>query len=162
MNDGTIKIYALAVCFASLMCGTIATGFFLFNVVKLVAPEATIDPNIIRQYSSDEVFRNSHYFNTGTRFSSYAIAPGGVTTAIGPGGAIARSVPLMNDQSNTSELSEEEIEKSRLQQLDAVISSHKFRARQGIILQIIIVLISSVLFIAHWKLAKKLNRETST
>ena len=153
MNSGTIKIYALAVCFASLMCGAIATGFFLFNMVKVVAPEATIDPNTIRYYSSNEAFRNSPF---------YSARAGSVPFAIAQGHMIAPPVPIMINPANTPELSEEEIEILRLKQLNAVLSSHKFRARQGIILQTIIMLISLVLFIAHWKLAKRLTRESST
>lgn len=153
MNNGTIKIYALAVCFASLMCGAIATGFFLFNILKIVVPEATIAPDTIRYYSSNEVFRNSQFYSARARAIPLAIAPGAI---------MMPPLPTTNDPSDTPKLSEEEIEKLRLQQRDAVLSSHTFRARQGIILQIIIILISLVLFIAHWKLAKKINNESIT
>jgi len=135
------------------MCGAIATGFFIFNMVKVVAPVATIDPNTMRYYSSNEAFRNSPFSSARAGFAPFAIASGRV---------ISPPVPIINDQTNTPELSEEEIEKLRLQQLNAVLLSHKFRAKQGIILQTIIMLISLVLFIAHWKLAKKLTRESNT
>ena len=146
MNNKTIKIYALAVCFASLMCGAIVAGFFLFNMIKVVAPEATIDPNTIRYYSSNEAFRNSPFSSARAR-PPFARAPPGIIT---------------NYPTDTPELSKEEIENIRLQQLNAVLSNHAFRARQGIILQTIIMLISLVLFIVHWKLAKKLTLESST
>ena len=140
MNNRTTRIYALAVCFASLMCGAIATGFFLFNMIKVIAPEATIEPNTIRYYSSNEAFRNS-------RFSSARARP--VPFAIASGVVMAPPVPITNDPTDTPELGEEEIENLRLQQLNAVLSNHTFRARQGIILQTIIMLISLVLFIVQ-------------
>ena len=153
MSNGYLKIYALAVCFASLMCGAITIGVFLFNIVKVVAPEATIDPNTISYYSSNEAFRNSPFSSARARPLPYAIASGGV---------IAPRALIMNDQTNTPELSEEQIENLRVKQLNAMLSNHKFRARQGIIQQAIIILISLVLFIAHWKLAKKLTHKPST
>ena len=153
MSDGNIKIYALAVCFASLMCGAITTGVFLFNIVKVVAPEATIDPNTISYYSSNEAFRNSPFSSARARPLPYAI---------GSGGVIAPRAAIINDSTDTPELSEEEIENLRVQQRNAMLSNHKFRARQGIIQQTIIILISLLLFIAHWKLAKKLTQNSST
>ena len=148
-----MKIYALAVCFASLMCGTIVTGLLLYNIVKIVAPESTIDPNTLHYYSSNEAYRNSPFSAARIGYPPIAIASGRV---------FAPPVTITNAQTNTPELSEEEIEKQRLQQLDSVLTGHKFRARQGIIQQSIIMLLSLVLFVAHWKLAKKFNRDSST
>ena len=133
------------------MCGAIATGFFLFNILKIVAPEATISPGTISYYSSNESFRNSPFYSARARPVPFAIAQGGM---------IAPPIAMINNPANTPELSEEEIENLRLQQLEAVLSNHKFRARQGIILQTIIMLIALILFIVHWKLAKKLTHES--
>lgn len=149
-----MKIYALSVCFASLICCAITTGFFLFNIVKIVAPEATIDPNTMRYYTSSEAFRNSPFYSVRANPRPFAMGMGPVDVILPP--AQLRSSPT-----DTPELSEGEIDKLRLQRRDAVISGHTFRARQGIILQTIIMLISLVLFAGHWKLAKKLTHESS-
>ncbi len=152
MNNGIMKIYALAVCFTSLLCCAITASFFLFNMVKLIAPEATIDPNMMHYYASREAYRNSPYFPARARPAAFAL---------GPGGVIMPPAPARNDPTNTPELTEEEIDKLRLQQLDSVITRHTFQARRGVILQIIIMLISMGLFTVHWKLAKKLTQESS-
>ncbi|MBT6042373.1 MAG: hypothetical protein HOH14_02640, partial [Gammaproteobacteria bacterium] len=55
----SIRIYALAVCFVSLLCAAITSGFALYNLISLVAPSATIEPSRVQFYSSNEAFLNS-------------------------------------------------------------------------------------------------------
>ena len=52
----SIRIYALAVCFVSIICVAITSGFSLYNFITLVAPEFTIEPNRLQSYSSNAVF----------------------------------------------------------------------------------------------------------
>ena len=40
----SIRFYALAVCFVSVICIAITTGFALYNLMTLAAPQLTIDP----------------------------------------------------------------------------------------------------------------------
>lgn len=150
MNGGTLKIYALAVCFSSLMCGAIASGFFLFNTVKLIAPEATVDPNTLKFYGSSGAFRVSSIHQSATNRVMVA-GPSG-EMLVPP--ALALSAPPQ-----TRELSDEELEKRRVEQYQNVLANHRFRARQGIILQTIIMLICAGLFFSHWRLVKKLSRD---
>ena len=55
----SIRIYALAVCFVSIICVAITSGFALYNLITLMAPEVTIDPSRLQSYSSNEVFVRS-------------------------------------------------------------------------------------------------------
>ncbi len=148
MNDGFIKVYALAVCFAALTCGAVTTGFFLYNAVKVVVPEATMDPYLTSQYSSNEAFRGLAPYP--------GMGDGPMSLAVGPDGALmSPGVPTPRDKTDMPQPSDQEIEKLRLRQLDAAISSHRGSAQQGMILQAIILLICSILFIVHWNLCKK-------
>lgn len=148
MSNGILKIYALSVCFASLMCGAIATGFLLFNLVKIIAPTATIDPSTLNNYSSSVAFRNSPYNPENARAMPFVLSSSGT--------AVAQPLPT-TDSGKRPKLSDEELEDLRIKRLSTVIANHQFRAKQGIILQTIIILITTVLFFTHWKLAKKLN-----
>lgn len=146
-----MKIYALAVCFASLLCGAITTGVFIYNVVKISFPEATIDPGLIRHYSSNEEFLRSPFYPRGPALVHFAGT-----------GFPALPMPdprLHGEQTEEPVLSDKEITKLREKGLRNTIESHQFRARQGLILQTIIILISAVLFAIHWQLAKKFSNE---
>jgi len=148
MHNGSLKIYALSVCFATLLCGAIATGFFLFNLIKIVAPEATIDPSTLSIYSTNEAFRNSPFNPANGRPAAFAIAPSG---------AMMNQLPPAFAPADDQALGEEDIEKLRLSRLNSIISNHQFRARQSLILQSIIMLICAALYLSHWKLAKKFS-----
>lgn len=146
MDNGPIRIYALAVCFSSLLCGAVTLGFFLYNTVKVIAPRATIDPGIMHDYSSNEAFRNSPFYHAENR---------SVPFTIGPGGAMLSPAPNTDEADSMPELTDKEIETLRSKQFEARLFSHRGRAKQDIMLQAIIILISSGLFMVHWKLAKK-------
>ncbi len=143
-NNAILKIYALAVCFTSLMCGAISSGFLIFNIIKFVAPQTAIDPSTLALLQSTQAFKSSMY-NPNiaqpvplARFSAHA----GVLP------------PVMPVQPNTQQppLDSAALEKLRLQQLQNMIDRQRFQARQSLIMQTIIVFITSILFYAHWRL----------
>lgn len=141
MSGQILRIYAMAVCFFSLMCGSIALGIGLFNIVKLAAPSATINPVSMQHLQSPEVFRQSPQVAARLRSPAFFV----------PG----QPFPGPRDPvGEMEELSDEELEAMRVRQLEQAYDSHRFRARQGLIQQSIIVFISVVLFLLHWRLAR--------
>ena len=54
MPRSLIQVYALTVCFCTLMCGVIALGVAAYDVIRIAAPEFTIAGSAI--WSSDEQF----------------------------------------------------------------------------------------------------------
>ena len=42
-TDKTLRFYLLAVCFVAMVCAAITTGMVLYKVVKIAAPELTLD-----------------------------------------------------------------------------------------------------------------------
>lgn len=147
-----MKIYALAVCFASLLCGAITGGVFIYNLVKISFPEATIDPALIRHYSSNEEFRRSPFYPHRAALVGFA--------ANGRYPALPIPEPgLREEPPEAPVLSDDEVKTMREKGLRDMLASHQFRARQGLIFQTIILLISAALFAIHWHLAKKFNHE---
>ncbi len=137
MNNGIIKIYALSLCFVSITCGAITAVFLIYNLIKYSIPESTIDPNQLTAYSSNEEFRKS--------ISSPPIAiPGAFTGPVS--GSFAPS--------EARNYTDKEITKMRNKKHQETLVSHKFQAKQGITLQIIIMLTCITLYLPHWKLAK--------
>jgi len=141
----SIRIYALAVCFVSIICVAITSGFASYNLITLIAPAVTIDPGRLQSYSSNEVFVRSP--------GGYFMRGGPVPSFIGNEG-IATS---RQQQDPFADMSEDEITALRLAQRQADIDSHRSRARLSILRQGIIILISSILFFVHWRLAKSIG-----
>lgn len=149
MNEGILRVYALSVCFVSLVCGAIAASLFLFNIVKVIAPETTINPNMLADYSSNEVVHISQ-----PRRPSFSAPPGALSNQPPSGMQLQQGVTIFDPQSVHVSI-EKQTEEMRLKQRGAVISDHKFRATQGLILQSIIIFICAALFVAHWRLVEK-------
>jgi len=151
MSNGSIKIYALAVCFVTLVCGAITTGFIVFNAVKIVAPTLTINPAQLNGYDNNMVFRASA-INTGNggQPAYDFVGPQGLPAAMlgapGLSHSGVRPVP---------KLSEEAVAKQRQERQARVIAGHVFLAKQGLILQAIIISICIILYLWHWKLAAR-------
>ncbi len=107
----SIRFYALAVCFVSVICIAITTGFALYNLVTLAAPQLTIDPYRIQQLSSNAEFVQS----PGPYFSRVGM-PGLIT-----GEGFAPGQSLENPFAN---MSEAEITAVRLERLQSEYDFH--------------------------------------
>jgi len=57
-----IQIYALAVCFAALMCFVVALGVGLYDVVQITAPDFTLQ--YYQPYQSNDAFLQYYPENT--------------------------------------------------------------------------------------------------
>ena len=139
----SIRIYALAVCFVSVICVAITSGFALYNLVSLALPDLTIGPYRIQGLTSNEEFRASqgYYY---PRPAPFVAGPEGTTLAI--------------DQNNPlASMSDAEITALREQRLANEYRLHRLEAVQGLLREAIIILISSVLFFVHWRLAKTIG-----
>jgi hypothetical protein len=150
-RDGT-RTYALAICFSTLLCGAITAGFLMFNAVKYAFPLLTIDPGQTQFLESNETFRSSRAHPSMMMHRAISLSPNGEMTS-------PRFVPEENDR--LAGLSEQEVEQLRLAQLDSVYGRHRHYALQGIILQVIILLICTGLFFVHWKLGRRLSPDTA-
>jgi hypothetical protein len=72
MQKSLLEIYALAVCFLSVMCFTVALGNVAWNVVVFANPEMSLDNATWAQHQSDEKYREYLIsINYGTEESPY-------------------------------------------------------------------------------------------
>lgn len=56
MKKSLLEVYALAVCFVTLVCFTVALRMGLYDVIQMVNPEFTITGYEFKQYQSNETF----------------------------------------------------------------------------------------------------------
>jgi hypothetical protein len=59
MKKSILEIYALAVCFATVVCLVIALGVALFEVIQIAAPEFTLNSQEYNRHQSNDAFWNN-------------------------------------------------------------------------------------------------------
>ncbi len=60
--DRSFRIYLLAVCFVSVVCVAIMAGVGLYSVLKVAAPELTLDTHSYNAHQSLDSFKSSHFY----------------------------------------------------------------------------------------------------
>jgi hypothetical protein len=143
------RIYALAVCFASVLCIAISTGIGIYDVVQISFPEQTMDSYQYRSFQSNEVFLQSQPYPSAMRIDPMMRNP-----AIAAGGR--GSAPATQSSSGLQE-NQEEITKRRETQLAGAINNVVHDAQNSLIQILIILFISIPLFVVHWRFAQKLD-----
>jgi hypothetical protein len=148
--DRTFRIYLLAVCFVSVVCVAITAGTGLYSLLKIAAPEFTLDTHAYNAHQSNDNFRNSHFY-TGQLRPQALFIPDGM------GGARRQAEVLRNSppQADQTPLPEEEVEQLRLKSYQMLIRNHQRSAMQELIRISIVLLVSGILFFAHWRLISK-------
>ncbi|MBT4520546.1 MAG: hypothetical protein HOC23_11115 [Halieaceae bacterium] len=144
-----VRIYALAVCFASILCITISLGIGLFDIVQLIYPTLTMNSYEHQSLQSNEHFRQSRV----------------VPRAIGPNG-IARPL-LLNEGMNAAfsgdtkeaQLSEAEITRLREARMELQVNNVRHDARRSLIQILVMLLVTIPLFGLHWRLARRLDEQ---
>jgi hypothetical protein len=152
--DRSFRIYLLAVCFVSVVCVAITGGIGLYSLLKIVAPELTLDTHSYNAHQSLDNFKSSHFY--ATRFHPQALfIPGAM--------GVARSMPMRQSdrlknsaqQADPTPLPDDEVEQLRLDSYQMLIKNHKRSAMQELIRTAIVLLVSCVLFFLHWRLIRK-------
>ncbi len=157
-KDRSFRIYLLAVCFVSVICVAIMAGVGLYSLLKIAAPELTLDTHSYNAHQSLDNFKSSHFY--ASRFHPQALfIPGAM--------GVARSMPmrqsdmLINSESDAdpTPLSDEEVEHLRQESYQMLIKNHKRSAMQELIRTAIVLVVSGILFFVHWRLIRTYGRE---
>jgi hypothetical protein len=144
-----IRIYALAVCFAAVLCLAVSLGIGLYDIVQLSFPHQTMDSYQHRALQSNEQFRQSHNLS-GSLARAY---PGALELRSG----LAPALALSEGATRRDPPSEEEVTRHREQALRNALTTVRHDARNSLIQILIILLVSGSLLIVHWRLAKRLD-----
>jgi len=158
--DRSFRIYLLAVCFVSVVCVAIMAGIGIYSLLKIAAPQLTLDTHSYNAHQSLDNFKSSHFYVSGYHPQAMFIP--------GPMG-VARSMPmrqsdmLTNSESDTdpTPLPDEEVEHLRLESYQMLIKNHKRSAMQELIRTTIVLFVSCILFFLHWRLIHKCDKEVT-
>jgi len=135
-----LKIYALAVCFVSIICVAITSGFAIYNLFTLAAPRMTIDPYQLQFLRSNDAFVNSPE-----------------THAFGSRPLFPPATGSDDPRSRFEGMSAAEITRLREQRMQEVYADHVARAQQSLLRQVIIIVVASALFASHWLLSQRIG-----
>ena len=130
MKKSLLEIYALAVCFATIVCFVISLGVALYSIVEIAKPEFTMNSYQYNRYQSNDAYWLS-------RLNDYG-----------------------NKEKEMQRPSEEELTKQRTEGYRLAVISEKRDGFQGLTKTAIILLIDTVVFLIHWRIARR-ARETN-
>lgn len=124
-----LELYALAVCFASVICLVISTGVAGYSLVKIAKPSLTIRAWDYNRLQSNEAFWKS----------------------------ISRSTPALLDNKPKQEArpSEEELTQMRSDELKTVLCAEQRDGFQALLQCAFFIIISVITLFIHWRIAKR-------
>ena len=129
MKKSFVEIYALAVCFVTLLCFVIALGVGIYDLLQVAFPEFTLNAYEYERHQSNGSFRN---------------AP-----------PVFRSVPRIAEAVPIPEATEDEITRQREDSYRSVLRFERRRAGQSLVMVGIVMLIDVLVFLPHWILARR-------
>jgi len=132
MKKSILEIYALAVCFVTLLCFVIALGIGVYDLIQIANPEFTISAYEYERHQSNEAF------------DTVRGSPGRALREIAPG------IPI-----EPTQRPEEEVTQQREESFQAALWSERRRGVQSLIQIVIILVIGVLVFVPHWLLARK-------
>jgi hypothetical protein len=158
--DRSFRIYLLAVCFVSVVCAAITAGIGLNSLLKIAAPELTLDTHSYNAHQSLDHYKKSHFY--ATRFHPQALfIPGSM--------GVARPMPMRQSdmiqnrpqEADPTPLPDDEVDQLRLGSYQMLIKNHKRSAMQELIRTTVVLFVSCILFVAHWRLIRKYDHEVT-
>jgi hypothetical protein len=152
-KDGNLRIYLLAVCFVAMVCAAITSGMVLYGLIKIAAPEITLDTHSHNAHQSLNNFRRSHFnpANSGPASIFYPGTASARAIAVDRTGLVRNPMP----DADSKPLGDQQLEKLRQESFQQLLSNHQRSALQDLIRLSMVLLVSGILFFTHWRLARK-------
>lgn len=125
MKKSILEIYALAVCFATVVCFVVAAGIAIYNAIEIITPEFTLSAHEYNRHQSNDAF----WKNCDNSYD--------------------------NDKKENKRPPEEELTKRRLESYQQVIKSERRAAFQSLTKTAIVIILDIIFFVAHWRIARR-------
>ncbi len=132
LKKALLEIYALAVCFGAIICFVIAAGVGLYALVGVANPEFTLD-----SWQYDRHLGNDIFWSNG--------AP--------------PALPFEGKGEKRVRPAEPELTRQREESYRMVIRTEQRNRMQTLVQVVIVLFIDIVLFMIHWRIAKKARLE---
>lgn len=125
MKKSLLEIYALAVCFATIVCFVISLGVAIYSIVEIINPEFTMNSYEYKRYQSNDAYW------------------------------LSRVDDYRNKEKEMQRPSEDELTKQRTEGYRLAVISEKRDGYQGLTKTGIIILINILVFFIHWRIAQR-------
>ncbi|SMN12379.1 hypothetical protein SPBRAN_603 [uncultured Candidatus Thioglobus sp.] len=133
MKKTATEIYALLVCFVAMVCLSINTGLVIYDVISLVKPSLTIsDYQYINHQNNDNYWQHQSGRSDTIHINDFTLRP-------------------KKNKEIIERPVENKLTQQRLNSYQSVIEAEKRNAIKDLIFELIIILVSSVLFFIHWR-----------
>ncbi|MEW6416991.1 MAG: hypothetical protein AB1480_02595 [Nitrospirota bacterium] len=123
MKKSILEIYALAVCFATIVCFVIALGIALYDVIEISNPEFTLSSHEYNRHQSNDAFWKNYQCGYDKK------------------------------DKEMQRPSDEELSRQRLESYQQAVKSERRDAFQGLTRASIILTIDIFIFLVHWRVA---------
>ncbi|TXH65423.1 MAG: hypothetical protein E6Q88_13820 [Lysobacteraceae bacterium] len=156
MKKTILEIYALAVCFAAVVCATVTLGFGLWSVLEIAMPEFTINGYTYARYQDNESFRPN---KRRCADEDVAIAEATAATAATDGAATTADLTADANADKRARdcrmLSDIEITAEREKAWGRELREERRDGLQALVRCLLILLVNLLVFLPHWLLAKR-------
>lgn len=137
MNEKLLQMYALSVCFVSMGCLSIFSGIFLYNAVEVSFPSTMNAP--IMHYPPTQ------FYNHGVTSINPATPLGGQPLPPPP---VQKTITSDDERDKL-------IQENNKRNLEMAEQRMRTDSIMSMVRSLIIVLIASVVFFFHWRIAKR-------
>lgn len=134
MKKTILEIYALAVCFITVICFVVCLGVAGYSLIEIVKPDFTMD-----SYSYNKFQTNDIYWENYNGCNSCS-----------------------DENKKKPRPSEDELTKQRQEALSRALMSEQRGGAQSLVKTLIIILIDIVTFFIHWLIAKRARANVTT
>jgi len=134
MKKTFLEIYALLVCFITMVCFSVWLGLSGYNFIGVIAPEITIDAWAYERHQSNELFSAEPLRVEPMMLGPNPFEAGDITQPV-------------------ESLSDEEITEQRLASYQLALDSEVRVNFQSMLRGLIVILICIPLFLIHWRFA---------
>lgn len=127
MKKTILEIYALLVCFFTVLCFSICLGIGIYSVVQITNPEFTLSASEYGKHQSNDTFWDCGF----------------------------RGAYCSDEDKKKQRPSEIELTKKREISFASAIKGEQRDGAQSLVQMLIIIIIDIMLFFAHWVIARK-------
>ena len=134
MKKSILEIYALAVCFVTVVCFVIALGIGLYSLVQIANPEFTLDSWQYNQHQTNDAFW---------------------------GVDVTYPMPMGGGEKKKERPPESELTKQRLESNERAVKAEQRSGSQSLVKVMIVIFINIAVFYAHWRISKRARSEAN-
>ncbi len=127
-----LEVYALAVCFAAVICLVISGGIGGYGLIEIIWPELTLTAHAYNSHQNNDEFWKSIYSRTNI------------------------------ERQPEQRPAEEDVTKLRLESYSRLLAFERRDGAQNLLKYAIFFLAGAIAYFVHWRIARQARQEVST